>query len=128
MDQKYLEHDLSTLRGTAWEARDFDWLEKSVPCQYACPAKTDVPAYLGAIAEGDFTRVYRINLADNVFPAVLGRICSCPCEPVCRHGRDRLGEPLAICFSKRSASDFHAWNEPVILAPIFPATGKKSPS
>ena len=29
------------------------WLEKNIPCQKACPAGTDIPAYLTAIAEGD---------------------------------------------------------------------------
>ena len=41
-----------------------------------------------------------------MFPGVLGRVCHRPCEPVCRHGRDGLGEPVEICFLKRSASDF----------------------
>jgi len=98
-------------------------MANNVPCQKACPAGTDVPAYLAAIAEGDPAEAYRINLRDNIFPAVLGRVCSRPCEAACRHGYDGLGDPVAICFSKRSAADFHTGG-PVLLDRWFPASGK----
>ncbi len=123
MEQQYLEHDLSIRQGLAHTPRDFHWLEKSVPCQHACPARTDIPGYLGAIAAGDFEQAYRINLQDNVFPAVLGRICTRPCEKVCRHGYKGLGESVAICFSKRSAADFNRLDCQV-LPSIFPQSGK----
>ena len=109
--------------GYADQPRDFHWLAKNIPCQQACPANTDIPEYLAAIARGDFSHAYRVNLADNVFPAVLGRVCSRPCEPVCRHGWEGLGEPVAICFSKRSAADFEG-QSPIVLPPMFKATGK----
>ncbi|MCF7816329.1 MAG: FAD-dependent oxidoreductase [Kiritimatiellales bacterium] len=110
--------------GTCSAAKDFQWLETSVPCQKACPAGTDIPAYLAAIADGDPDTAYQINLRDNVFPAVLGRVGSRPCEPACRHGYDGLGQPVAICFSKRSAADFKN-QVPVLLEPWFPCTGKR---
>jgi NADPH-dependent glutamate synthase beta subunit-like oxidoreductase len=97
----------------------------NIPCQAACPAGTDIPGYLEAIARGDYAAAYRINLEDNVFPAVLGRVCTRPCEPACRHGWKGLGEPVAICFSKRSAADFLGSTEPVVLEKLFPPTGKK---
>ncbi|MCS6771528.1 MAG: FAD-dependent oxidoreductase [Kiritimatiellae bacterium] len=116
---------LSVARGCGIAPKDFDWLEKNIPCQAACPAKTDIPAYLDAIAKGDFELAYRINLRDNVFPAVLGRVCTRPCEPACRHGWKGLGEPVAICFSKRSASDFLARRDPILLEPVFPPSGRR---
>ena len=115
---------LSQSDGCANLPKDFNWLNKNIPCQKACPAGTDIPEYLQAISHGDFERAYLINLKDNVFPAVLGRVCSRPCEPACRHGWEGLGEPVAICFSKRSSSDFMHRN-PVILPKIFDPTGKK---
>ena len=99
-------------------------METNVPCQKACPAGTDIPAYLTAIAEGNPDEAYRINLRDNIFPAVLGRVCSRPCEAACRHGYEGLGDAVAICFSKRSAADFKD-GDPVLLEPWFPPTGKK---
>ena len=116
--------ELSVKAGTCSAAKDFAWLETSVPCQKACPAGTDIPAYLTAVAEERFDDAYRINLIDNVFPATLGRVCSRPCEAACRHGYDGLGESVAICFSKRSAADF-AEQAPVLLEPWFPDSGKK---
>lgn len=115
---------LTQAKGLAKEAKDFHWLEQNIPCQVACPSKTDVPGYLEAVSKGDYTGAYLINLRDNVFPAVLGRVCTRPCEPACRHGWPGLGEPVAICFSKRSAADFQERNKPVLLKKVFPPTGK----
>lgn len=120
----YRSNAVSKLRGAADAPKDFHWLEKNIPCQQACPAGTDIPEYLSAIYRGDFNRAYQINLHDNVFPAVLGRVCSRPCESACRHGWDTLGDPVAICFSKRSAADFKT-DEYVVMRPWFPASGKK---
>ncbi len=115
---------LSQSEGFANQPKDFDWWAKNIPCQKACPAGTDIPEYLQAVAQGDFEDAYRINLRDNVFPAVLGRVCSRPCEPACRHGWEGLGDPVAICFSKRSAADF-MHKKPVVLPKMFGPTGKK---
>lgn len=116
--------ELSVREGSCCAAKDFDWMALNVPCQKACPAGTDVPAYLTAIADGRPRDAYRINLLDNVFPAVLGRVCSRPCEAACRHGYEGLGDPVAICFSKRSAADFSG-QEPVLLEPWFGPSGKR---
>jgi NADPH-dependent glutamate synthase beta subunit-like oxidoreductase len=116
---------LSAARGPARQPKDFHWLDLNIPCQAACPARTDIPGYLEAVAQGDFAQAYLINLRDNVFPAVLGRVCTRPCEPACRHGWKGLGEPVAICFSKRSAADFQSRREPVVLDHIFPPSGRR---
>ena len=115
---------LSIAAGESTAAQDLHWLEKNIPCQAACPAGTDIPGYLEAIYHGRFAEAYEINLRDNVFPAVLGRVCSRPCEDACRHGWEGNGEPVAICFSKRSAADFSS-SAPVVLNPRFPVTGKR---
>ncbi|MCF7816695.1 MAG: FAD-dependent oxidoreductase [Kiritimatiellales bacterium] len=114
---------LSVRTGKAAGAKDFQWLEKNIPCQKACPASTDIPAYLTAVHEGDHDAAYRINLRDNIFPAVLGRVCSRPCEAACRHGWEGLGEPVSICFSKRSAADFKN-QDLVLMEPWFGSSGK----
>jgi NADPH-dependent glutamate synthase beta subunit-like oxidoreductase/ferredoxin len=114
---------LSRELGFANQAKDMDWLDKNIPCQAACPAHTRIPDYLGEINRGNYDQAYLINLVDNVFPAVLGRVCSRPCEDVCRHGREGLGEPVAICFSKRAAADLGG-GKIVVLEPLYPETGK----
>lgn len=115
---------LSKFRGAGSGPKDLDWSAKNVPCQNNCPAGTNIPEYLNAIYRGEYDRAYRINLWDNVFPGVLGRVCARPCEEKCRHGWEGLGESVAICWSKRSAAD-HRGAPFVKLEPLFPSTGKK---
>jgi len=84
---------------------DFHYMDLNVPCQSACPASTNVPAYIRALFEERYGRSYEINRAANLFPGVLGRICSRPCEAKCRHGEAELGQPVNICHIKRAAYD-----------------------
>ena len=115
---------LSVARGVGSAAKDFHWLKENIPCQSACPAHTDIPAYLKAIADGRHDEAYEINLRDNVFPGVMGRVCSRPCEAACRHGESDLGEPVAICWSKRASAD-HRAGKAMVLPPLASATGKR---
>ena len=100
------ESALNQVRGLSTDTKDFKWYADSVPCRTACPADTDIPGYLEAIYKKDFDKAYQINLEDNVFPEILGRVCSRPCEDGCRHAEDNNGDSLAICFSKRSSGDY----------------------
>jgi NADPH-dependent glutamate synthase beta subunit-like oxidoreductase len=81
-----------------------DYFHKVVDCQWGCPAHTDVPGYIRLIAQGRFTDAYMLNRESNVFPAILGRVCDRPCEPVCRRSRVEA-KPVAICRLKRVAAD-----------------------
>ncbi len=87
------------------DVRDLGWVRQNVPCQTACPAGTNVPAYIRRIVEGQFGSSYEVNREANVLPGVLGRICSRPCEAKCRHGWPGNGQPVAICHLKRVAAD-----------------------
>jgi NADPH-dependent glutamate synthase beta subunit-like oxidoreductase len=96
------------------ETGDNEWFLANISCQYACPAYTDVARYIAHIAAEDYDESYRINLEDNVFPGLLGRVCARPCEAACRRGR--VDKPIAICWLKRVASDNrtvqHPWTRP----------------
>ena len=86
------------------DVSDPRYYHKVVDCQWACPAHTNVPAYIRLIAQGRYTESYLLNRSSNVFPGVLGRTCDRPCEPACRRGR--IDEkPVAICRLKRVAAD-----------------------
>ncbi len=87
------------------DPRDIGWVRENVPCQTACPADTNIPAYIRMIVENRYGRSYELNRIANVLPGVLGRICSRPCEPVCRHGWPGNGDPVNICHLKRAAAD-----------------------
>lgn len=106
------------------DPRDFGWVRENVPCQTACPAGTDIPAYIWAIMENKHGQSYEINREANVLPGVLGRICSRPCEDQCRHGWPGNGEPVSICHLKRAAADLkdrgHRLNES-----LYAPSGKK---
>jgi formate dehydrogenase major subunit len=80
-------------------------LAKDIPCQEACPAKTNVPLYIQHLADGDPRASYEVNLECNVFPGVLGRICTRPCEDMCRHNWTNVNGPVSICHLKRAAAD-----------------------
>lgn len=88
------------------EPEDFRYMETAVPCQKACPACTNIPAYIRALYDKDYDRSCTINHQSNIFPGVLGRICSRPCEAACRHGEPGLGQPVNICHIKRAAADY----------------------
>ena len=83
------------------DPRDKGWVRQNIPRQTACPADTNVPAYIRMIIEKRYGRSYELNRMANVLPGVLGRICSRPCEDQCRHGWPGNGEPVAICHLKR---------------------------
>ncbi|MEQ1612754.1 MAG: FAD-dependent oxidoreductase [Hyphomicrobiaceae bacterium] len=82
-----------------------DHFHKVVDCQWACPAHTPVPKYIGLIAEGHYAEAYMVNWEANVFPGILGRTCDRPCESACRRSRVEK-EPVAICRLKRAAADY----------------------
>ncbi|MBN2735545.1 MAG: FAD-dependent oxidoreductase [Spirochaetales bacterium] len=97
--------ELSAFEGYLQEEKDFKTYQKDIPCQEACPASTNVPHYIQAISEGDYNKAYHINLEDNVFPGVLGRICTRPCEKACRYNWTNTEKPVQICHLKRYAAD-----------------------
>ena len=74
-----------------------------VPCREACPARVDVPGYLRLVARGKRDEAHAVIREKIPFPGVLGRVCSHPCEAVCRRGD--LNDPVSICALKRYAAD-----------------------
>ena len=124
-DSPYQSCALSKSRGYATDPKDKYYHKESIPCQKQCPVHTDIPGYLTAIYEERYADAYKINLRDNVFPAVLGRVCARPCEEDCRHGRKGLGESVAICYSKRAGADLQEKEDLVLLDSIFEKSDKK---
>lgn len=103
---------------------DLDRFRACVPCTAACPVITDVAGYLRAIRNGDYTEANRLNAATNLFPGLLGRVCSRPCEKACRHADPDLGEAVEICRLKRFAAD-QGHFACVVPTPPAPPTGKR---
>lgn len=116
--------EFSTFTGSGDTPLDFATQAKDIPCQEACPAHTNVPEYIRRIAHGDLDGAHRVNQEDNVFPGVLGRICTRPCESRCRHNWTNINGPVRICHLKRSASDGKSIKSKPLPA-WFGPTGKK---
>jgi NADPH-dependent glutamate synthase beta subunit-like oxidoreductase/Pyruvate/2-oxoacid:ferredoxin oxidoreductase delta subunit len=73
------------------------------PCQAACPVGTNAGLYVSLIAQGRYDEAYQVAAEPNPFPVICGRVCTAPCEDVCRRGEFDL--PIAIRDLKRFATD-----------------------
>jgi NADPH-dependent glutamate synthase beta subunit-like oxidoreductase/NAD-dependent dihydropyrimidine dehydrogenase PreA subunit len=73
------------------------------PCQAACPVGTNAGLYVSLIAQGRYDEALRVASEPNPFPAICGRVCTAPCEAVCRRGE--FDAPIAIRELKRFATD-----------------------
>jgi NADPH-dependent glutamate synthase beta subunit-like oxidoreductase/Fe-S-cluster-containing hydrogenase component 2 len=73
------------------------------PCQEACPVGTDAGLYVALVGDGRYAEALAVAADYNPFPSVCGRVCTAPCEVVCRRGV--LDEPIAIRELKRFAAD-----------------------
>lgn len=116
--------EYSVATGDAALPADKRILAKDIPCQEACPARTNVPLYIELLARGDADAAYRVNLECNVLPGVLGRVCTRPCEDRCRHRWTNTRGPVSICHLKRAAADFSDKRQ-LPLPPWFKPTGKR---
>src|SRR5512144_1125021 len=81
------------------------WFEENIGCENACPVNTRAPRYISAIRQGNYSLAFELNRGDNLFPAILGRICVHPCEEKCRRGL-LIDLPISICSLKRACADF----------------------
>ncbi len=94
---------------------DEGYYRRLIPCQSACPVRTDARGYVRAIAEGRYEEAYLIARGPNPLASICGRICGAPCEAACRRGKiprtDDDGRyvgndrPIAIRALKRFACE-----------------------
>jgi NADPH-dependent glutamate synthase beta subunit-like oxidoreductase len=72
-------------------------------CQANCPLGVNVQGYMALAGPGATNEALALIQADNVLPAICGRICTHPCEAACR--RAEKDGPLAIRDVKRFIAD-----------------------
>jgi NADPH-dependent glutamate synthase beta subunit-like oxidoreductase len=82
---------------------DIEFWKEMIPCQAACPVKTDAGRYVQLIAEGQFKESYLVSRSPNPFASVCGRVCAAPCEDACRRGR--IDAPITIRALKRFVTE-----------------------
>lgn len=106
-------------KGPGDEYLDFDYIP--APCQQGCPLGTDIPSYVGLIAQEKFDAAFEVISASNPFPTICGRVCAKPCETQCRRGES--DGPITIRNLKRFVTEqvgLDYRNEP------FPITKSKT--
>ncbi|MBQ1170128.1 MAG: FAD-dependent oxidoreductase [Oscillospiraceae bacterium] len=93
------------------------------PCHLNCPAKTDIQAYIKAIAGGDDKKAVQIIKDKISLPASIGRVCPHPCEEDCR--RQFVEQPLSIAYLKAFAADKDMASSDPFKPTVAESTGKK---
>ena len=84
--------------------------ESAAPCQAACPAGLNAPAYIALIAKGKNKEALELIRQHMPLPSVCGRICVAPCEAAC--SRSEVDDPVAIMALKRFAHDNTPYEAP----------------
>jgi NADPH-dependent glutamate synthase beta subunit-like oxidoreductase len=95
---------------------------KLAPCRQACPLGVNCQGYVQLIARGEEKQAMELLRNDLPFPAILGRVCSHPCEEKC-HRKETEGAAVAIRTLKRYLADQFE-NEAAVLPEMQPDSGK----
>ena len=72
-------------------------------CTIGCPANMDIPLMIRQIKDNKFDEAIVTVKNDIALPAILGRICSAPCENACIH--KLYDTAVSICELKRIVAD-----------------------
>lgn len=83
--------------------KDIPFGSMKSPCTLACPAGVNVQGYIALISKGRSREALELIRRDLPLPSVCGRICTHPCESVCK--RKDLDESIAIMDLKRFVTD-----------------------
>ena len=83
-------------------------------CQANCPLGVNAQGYIALVKAARFAEALDLIRENNVLPGICGRICTHPCETVCRRGE--LDEPVAIMDIKRFVADHERSNSKNIQA------------
>ncbi len=80
------------------------WYQDNIPCQEACPVRTNCRGYLNLAAAGEFEKAWELALDPNPMASICGSVCAAPCESACR--RKEIDKPLSIRYVKKFLSDW----------------------
>jgi len=106
----------------AWRTERPVYVDRMPPCNDACPAGENVQRWLYHAEEAGYEAAWRQIMADNPFPAIMGRVCYHPCQTACDRGQ--LDEAVGINSVERFLGDEairRGWTVEVTAAP----TGKR---
>jgi glutamate synthase (NADPH/NADH) small chain len=102
---------------------------KNAPCVEGCPVRIRIPAFVAAIAEGNFGAAIDILFESSLLPAVCGRVCpqETQCQLPCTVGKTLRDVDQAVSIGRleRFAADWARDNGHLRAPAVKPATGKK---
>ena len=79
------------------------YVDRLPPCNAACPAGENIQGWLACAESGDYEGAWRLLMAENPLPAVMGRVCYHPCETSCN--RASLDSAVGINSIERFLGD-----------------------
>ncbi len=74
--------------------------EEAPECTAACPLHVDGRAFVGHVADGQWSEAWKVLRRTMPFPGILGRICDAPCRLRCKRGE--RGDPIQIGALERT--------------------------
>jgi glutamate synthase (NADPH/NADH) small chain len=102
---------------------------KNKPCVAGCPVAIDIPAFIQAIADGDYQKSIDILKQSSLLPAVCGRVCPQEeqCQKPCTVGKALKDTNKAVSVGRleRFVADWEREQGKVQLPVVKPETGKK---
>ncbi|RJQ31939.1 MAG: FAD-binding protein, partial [Actinobacteria bacterium] len=99
------------------------WADCIAPCRLTCPAGTDAQGYIGLINQKRYSEAVKLIKETNPLPSTIGRICTRPCEDVCR--RNLVEDNISICWLKRFVGDYDLNSDTPYVPEVAPDTGHK---
>ena len=93
------------------------------PCRRGCPALMNIPLMLQHIENQELHKAIATIKNHIPIPAILARICSAPCEKICR--RNQTDNPISICNLKGYVADWDIKNSQPYMPTKLPNTNKK---
>ena len=122
---------LSTIQNFREEYEEHIYLKKCragvcadlvyAPCQNACPAGVNVPAFVNLAREGRYREALEAHLDRNPFPMACGMTCTHPCEDKCR--RATMDAPVAVREIKRFMAEMGGHNGTYPMPAVMQRSG-----
>jgi glutamate synthase (NADPH/NADH) small chain len=102
---------------------------RNAPCVGGCPVRIDIPAFVGAIADGDYAQAISIIKRNSLLPAVCGRVCpqETQCQAPCTVGKMLKDETKSVAIGRleRFVADWERSQGRIQAPAVAGATGRR---
>lgn len=111
--------DMTWNKTGAWRLLTPKAMDKTAPCQAACPIGQPIPEYIHAVSVRDWDRALELLLEFNPLPGVTGHLCYHPCQAKCL--RKELDRPISTRELEKAVAEL---GKPPQVANVVP-TGRR---